>query len=698
VLAAIGAAVVWWRQAAPRHRPNLLLVTIDTLRADHVGAYGHAAARTPVLDGLARRGARFARAQAAVPLTGPSHATILTGLYPPVHGVRDNVTFTLDASHPTLATLLKATGYDTAAFIGAYPLASDFGFGHGFDVFDQALHPSALGSQGAERPANEVADAAVRWLAARRNRPFFAWVHFYDPHAPYAPPPPFDQAFPEQPYDGEIAFTDTQLGRVLDALRPGHANDTLVAVAGDHGEGLGEHGEAEHGVLMYESTLRVPLLLAGPGLPAGAVVQAPVGLAELLPTLLGLLGVPAPQGLPGRDLGPAMRGTPFPADALYAETLFGRLACRWATLRGLTEGDWKLIRGARTELFNLADDPGETRDRSQEEAPRAARLAEKLSAAVARMAPGGDHARSVPITAEQEERLRSLGYTGGGGGGGALDDASLPDPSGRAPVFDRLQKASLARSGEAVARATEEVRVIAAGDPGNPYAQFILATLAYQQGDFRLAEQAYARTIELDPDRTGTRGNFAKLLRQTGKLAEAERHYRIAVAQAPDDIEAQVGLADTLTLAARLDEADALLEAVLSREPRHTDAHRALGRLFLARGRPKDAVAEFEQGTGGRDPDGWIELAVAQLAARDRAGARASSDQALAQNAAHPWALAVAGHLLALDGRRGDALALLQRALKVRPRRAEVWRALARGFEAAGDPAAAKQCRREAER
>ena len=310
VLAAIGAGV-WLIRRPP---PNVLLVTIDTLRADHVGAYGYSAAATPVLDELAHRGVRFASVESAAPLTGPSHATILTGQYPPRHGVRENVSFLLEPGQTTLATRLRRRGYHTGAFVGAYPVAAGFGFGQGFDHFSEGLHANPGIGQGAERPANEVADAAVDWLRAAAP-PFFAWVHFYDPHAPYAPPPPFRERFADRPYDGEIAFTDEQLGRVVGALREaGHAEDTLVLVLADHGEGLREHEEAGHGILIYESTLRVPLIVSGPGVPRGLVVNDAVGTVDVVPTLLALLGLEAPADLPGRSLRPALLGRPCDDD------------------------------------------------------------------------------------------------------------------------------------------------------------------------------------------------------------------------------------------------------------------------------------------------------------------------------------------------------------------------------------------------
>src|SRR5262249_49472738 len=254
---AVSAAAGWWWTASRgARRPNVLLVTIDTLRADHVGAYGATTGATPALDAMAAAGVRFDQVQTAVPLTGPSHATILTGQYPPSHGARGNVAVTLGSTYPTLATRLKHEGFATAAFVGAYPVAAAFGFNQGFDTFNEEFHEASVGDPGAERRANEVVDAALRWLEPygkpdRPAAPFFAWLHFYDPHAPYTPPPPYADRFAGRPYDGEIAFTDAQVGRVFEWLRTtGHDSDTVVVALADHGEGLGDHHELMHAVLV----------------------------------------------------------------------------------------------------------------------------------------------------------------------------------------------------------------------------------------------------------------------------------------------------------------------------------------------------------------------------------------------------------------------------------------------------------------
>src|SRR2546427_3150515 len=312
VIAALGLGLWWWTWRRPA-RPNLLLVTIDPLRADHVGVYGAVSVSTPTLDALAARGVRFEHAQSPVPLTGPSHATILTGLYPPVHGVRDNVVFALDPSHKTLAMRLKAQGYRTAAFVAAYPVAAAFGFRQGFDAFSENFKESPIPGAGAPRRANEVVDDALGWLTKPGDGPFFVWMHLYDPHAPYDPPEPYRTEFAGRLYDGEIAFADAQLGRLFEWLRySGRESDTVVAVLSDHGESLGEDGELTHAVLIYGATLHVPFLLAGPGRPGCATVPARVTTVDVAPTLLRLLGLPPPPEMTGRDLRTAFGGQRLP--------------------------------------------------------------------------------------------------------------------------------------------------------------------------------------------------------------------------------------------------------------------------------------------------------------------------------------------------------------------------------------------------
>jgi len=701
VAAALAAALVaalGWRATHRAKRPNLLLVTIDTLRADHVGAYGDRAARTPTLDALAARGARFAHAQSPVPLTGPSHATILTGLYPPVHGVRDNVVFSLDARHRALATVLKGQGYRTAAFVGAYPVAAAFGFRQGFDTFGEDFKDSPIPGAGAQRPAGDVVDATLRWLAAPGDGPFFVWMHLYDPHAPYDPPEPYRTAFAGRPYDGEIAYTDAQLGRVFDWLRSaGQETDTVVAVLSDHGESLGEHGEVTHAVLLYEATLHVPLLVAGPNVPPGVTVAGRVTTVDLAPTLLRLLGLPPLPEMTGRDLVPALRGQRIPPEPLYAESLFGRLNCRWSSLRAWTADDWKLIDGSRAELFHLSEDPGETRNRAAEDAPRVARMRASLQAAMAKMAPGGDRAATAIITPDQEAALKSLGYVGGSGGRGELDEPGLPDPRDRVQFYERMQIILRAQN-IPLERASAEAMAIAEADPGNPFAQTTVASLAYRAGRLAAAARAYRRSLELDPDRPAVRQNYGKLLRDMNRLEDSEKELRLALDQTDaSDRRTRSSLAETLTLVGKTEEAGRLIGELLRSEPKDPEALAAQGRLLAAQGKLAEAASRLAAAGQSGDTDARIDLARVYTRMGDFARAREAAGAVVTANPGHPWALAVLGHAVVLEGHRDEGLTLLRRAEAARPRRPEAWLSLAEGFDAAKDRPAAARCRQAAQ-
>jgi arylsulfatase A-like enzyme/Tfp pilus assembly protein PilF len=699
VLAALVVLVSAALLLRPRPSPNLLLITIDTLRADHVGAYGDKEAETPVLDALAARGTRFARALSAAPLTGPSHATILTGTYPPSHGVRDNATFVLGSSHPTLATILKGRGYQTAGVVAGLPLVSAFGFSQGFESYDEAFHESAGPTGDVKRPGGEVADAVVRILEGHPKAPFFVWAHFYDPHAPYAPPSPYKERFATRPYDGEIAFVDAQVGRVLEALRAsGALEQTVVAVTADHGEGLGEHDEITHAVLVYQSTLRVPWILAGPGVPGGKVVEGNAGTVDLVPTLLGLLGVPRPPGLAGRDLVPALRGEGPKEAPLYAESLFGRLNCGWAALRVLTDGSNKLIQGAEPELYDLDRDPAERENVAAAHPEVVARLRRELAAALEAMAPQGDEARPRKLSAEQEERLRSLGYASAGGpGAGALDAPGLPDPRTHVGLYDRLQ-VDLLSQGPAAPRALEDAVRIADSDETSLLAHFTVASLAYRIGALSLAEKAYARAVALDPETPSIRVSYGRLLRDLGKLEASERQLRAAVAETTeDDAATGASLAMTLVLEGKVDEAGTLLEPLLKTQPRHVGLHEAMGLRLARGGRPSEAIAHLEMAAEGGDPEARIELGEAQLDLGHAREARAAAEVVLKGSPGHPWALALLGRALVLEGRKDEGLRVLRTAASLRPPRPRVWLALASGFDQAGDAPDAAACRKAAE-
>ena len=363
--------------------PNIVLVTIDTLRADYLHAYGHATIETPTTDRLAREGVLVEDATVQTPQTRPSHTSLFTGRYPWEHGVRDNFSPPIDEKIPTLATILHGRGYKTAAFIGSYVLASNSGLNRGFDLYEEPFSASRRGTnryEHPERPAWEVVERALDWLKAAGPGPFFAWVHLYDPHAPYAPPPPYAKKYQDQPYEGEVAYADAQVGRLVDFLdQQDLRGRTLFVVTSDHGEGLGDHGEDEHLFFLYDTTLHVPLILSQPGaLPAGKRVRGQFRSIDLLPTVLALVGAPA-EATSGVSRAQELRsGARLPDNESPSETLFGALHFGYAPVRALRAEGWKFIDVPRPELYDLRTDAGEAKDLIEVKTPVASAMKDHL--------------------------------------------------------------------------------------------------------------------------------------------------------------------------------------------------------------------------------------------------------------------------------------------------------------------------------
>src|SRR5690348_8422099 len=335
-------------EAQAKLRPlNVVVVTIDTLRPDHLHCYGHHDIKTPTLDALAERGVLFEQAVAQAPLTLPSHASIFTGEYPTRHQVRDTGGFVLPASSITLAKILQQHGWDTAAFVGSAVLKKNFGFNLGFGVYDDQMPkpgPSQQFLEDPERRAGVVVDHAIHWLNSQSGKPFFLWLHVYDPHLPYDPPSPFREQYRAHPYDGEIAYVDQQLGRLMDVLGKKDPRNTIIAVLSDHGESLGEHGEYTHGVFVYDSTLRIAFMMSGPGIPAGMRIKQQVRSIDFLPTLLELMGGKAPDRVQGTSLAPAVSRKLVSTGVSYAETIYLNHNIRFAQRRSIRTHHWKFIR------------------------------------------------------------------------------------------------------------------------------------------------------------------------------------------------------------------------------------------------------------------------------------------------------------------------------------------------------------------
>lgn len=689
VLAGVVVGVWRWRAAAGDSAPagplDVLLITLDTTRADHLGSYGYAAASTPNLDTLARQGVRFTRARSPVPLTLPAHASVMTGRYPFSHGVRNNGHYTLPEDVPTLAAQLSAAGYSTAAFVSSYVLDAQFGLARGFSHYDDGLDPAPSTSAETlelERRGDRTVQAALAWLQAQRAsaqaaRPVFLWVHLYDAHEPYAAPPEFAQRFPGRPYDAEIAFLDANVGTLLDAVRQPYrigepafvephprprTLQPLVVVAGDHGESLGDHGESTHGVFVYESAIRVPLIVAWPGRLAPRVLGAPVRLVDVAPTIAALAGVPALSGADGRDLTPLLRGGDdalSPASA-YAETYFPEFFMGWAPLRALDDGRWKYIDSPEPELYDLSADPGETNNRIASEPATARTLRRQLEETVR----ATNRSAATTLSAEAQRKLAALGYVSTPAP--SSTGTARPVPARMIGLFERLASGNRAlaegRADEAVHIAEGALREdaenafaelllgrgrLAAGDakgaadalrkyltrvPSSADAHHWLALAEVQRGDRAraLAEEdaaialdaghaaaialragllfsmgkrdegvaALAAAVEARPAQATLRIDYADLLADAGRPGDAEAQYRRVLDAHADDVRARAGLGILLAKTGQLAAAITELTRVLDADPRHEEARIERAAAYARVGRAAESRADLERLTG----------------------------------------------------------------------------------------------------
>ncbi len=655
-------AIGWLRGggARPSRRPNVLLVTIDTLRADHLGCYGDARAATPNLDALAGRGVRFTTAVAHVPLTTPSHASILAGRIPPRHGVRDNGGFVLPDDVPVLTARFRDAGWATAGFVSGFPLDRRYGLARGFETYDDRL-PRGRDPRRApyvERPADQTTDAALAWIKGRSGR-WFAWVHYFDPHAPYEPPPAFGAPRTATPYDGEIAFVDSELGRLLAGIGEAGRERLLILVTADHGESLGDHGEETHGVFVYDATLRVPLLLAGPGVPPARVVADMARLVDIAPTLLDLAGLGPLPDPDGRSLVPAVRGQALPEALAYAESLFASLHLGWAPIHALRTNHFKYVRAPRPELYALQEDPSESRDVSASRAD----VTRDLQARLERLLADEKPAAAASPDPAAVERLRALGYLG------APAAARRPGASGRDPkdgiaLINRVEHALVLARAEPKA-AIRELTAVLEQDPSLLLARRHLALARSVDGDAAGA----AREIEaLEKEGHAEADDLlllGEVLRKTGHPAEAAAAIERAEKLAPGSPDATLARARALAAQGRLDDAGVQFEAALHLAPDHPEAERGLGELALLSGNTAEARARFEKilARDRGDVRTLVKLGVVAVREGRTDEALKSFQAAVALAPDDAEALLDLGGLLARLGRPADAVRYLERAV-----------------------------------
>ncbi len=545
---------------------NVVLITLDTVRADHLHCYGYEKIKTPNIDAIAQQGVLFEKAVAQAPLTQPSHASMFTGTNPNVNQVRNNGGFALQPSSITMATILQRHGWNTAGYVSATVLKKVFGFNQGFSTYDDQMPQTSSGMETPARPANITVDHAISWLNAQSNKPFFVWLHLYDAHQPYKPPPHFRKQYPGDPYDAEIAFADQQLGRFLNAVKqkspPGK---TLIVLLSDHGQSLGEHGEYEHGIFLYDSTVRIAWIMAGPGIPAGVRVQQQAREIDLLPTVLNLLGGKASSAVQGTSLAPAFSGKTVPTTYSYEETLCPKINMGWSELRGIHTAHWMYIRAPRPELYNLDHDPRELNNIIDTH-PKEYRQLDAQLKKLSRLGSSGTEAVTFhDMDQRTMEQLESLGYVSNFSARHIEMNGKGDDPKDHIATLKTLETISGTYNISA-AREIELLQQALKNDPANPtlYGWLIdayeksgqypqatqacldalhrgiqegmlsrLASLYLRQGNLKQAVNYYQQAAQLDPLDVAGQSNLATVYLQTGRLADAERVFRWVLAIQP---------------------------------------------------------------------------------------------------------------------------------------------------------------------
>ena len=577
---------------------NVILVTLDTTRADRIGCYGYQKARTPALDSLARKGVLFERAYAPVPVTLPSHASLFTGLYPPEHGLHFNGRGRLASSVPVLAEILRKANYETAAFVASYVLDAKFGLNRSFQTYDDT--PLGGDSRGHHhqqyRDGRTVMDAALAWLASHSSRPFFCWVHLYDAHAPYqARKEIFQDAFGLQPYDAGIAYADLQLKRLTDFLE-NHQLDrkTLIVVVGDHGEGLMEHEEEEHGYQLYNTTLQVPLVIRDPrSNQAGTRVSTSVSLIDLTPTILDCLRISQPIPVSGRSVKATLFGNAIEARECYAESDVPFMYSRWAPLRAVLTDDWKYIKTTRVELYDLKNDPLELHDLATSDPDRCLEFENVLQERQAHMTQ--HESPSVNLSGAERKMLESLGYVAGQGSmAKPLAEEGLPDIKDMMPFYNRICDSRRQLDQGNAAEAIQIMRQVLDKAPDYLAARVALGDALLGQKEYAEAASIFASVVSRHPDFPDAHASWADALSRQGQYREAIARYRKALELDPESASTHFYLASVFMTQERVGEAILEFKEAIRHSPDYVEAHVQLGGLLAQSGMINDAIAQYE--------------------------------------------------------------------------------------------------------
>jgi len=603
---------------------NVLLITLDTTRADRLGCYGYPRAKTPNIDFLCQNGVQFLNAYCPVPLTCPSHCSILTGTTPVYHQVRNNGSYYLSPEIQTLAEVLKTNSWKTAAFVSSFTVDSRFGLDQGFDTYDDLLSPN-LPYKGlnSERRADAVYSSFSRWLDENSTSHFFSWVHFFDPHIPYDPPSPYREEFLDNPYDGEIAYMDFYVGKIVEKLEEHDLLEkTLIVLAGDHGEAFGEKQEEWHGVFIYESTIRVPLFFyCADNFPSGVRVEARVRLIDLMPTVLDIMKIQVPEEVQGVSLLPYMGGKDKQDLSTYIESYYPRENYGWSELVGLIDGTYKYIQAPRPELYNLSLDPGEEKNLIEEENKVAQEKKEKLENIIkSSISPIVTSKRALSF--EERERLRSLGYISASE---SPSGEELPDPKDRIDELLMIQRARDYESeGKFLEAATiyeeilalrpnvaesyvnlalmktemrefdETVRILEKGLEKMPESEALLSRLGHTDmllGRRKKALDTFGLVLKNNPRHFDALLASARILDLTGQKEDAQNHYRKALEVEPENKVARKNYASSLASTKRFDQA---ISIYIGLKKDYPDDWEILQYLGIAMGLAGDVSSSIE--------------------------------------------------------------------------------------------------------
>lgn len=582
-------------------KPNVIFITIDTLRADHLGCYGYRKIQTPNIDALARSAARFSHAYTTVPITLPAHTALFTGSFPMATGVHDFAVNKVSFNAITLAKVLHENGYATAAFIGAPVLDSRYGLNQGFETYFDHFDFSHLDESRADevkRRGDVVIDEALGWLKRTPSKPLLLWVHLYDPHNPYAPPEPYASLYRTRPYDGEIAFADAQIGRLISFLKEtGIFANSMVVLAADHGEGLNEHGEKRHGFFIYNSTLHVPLLVKVPG-ATPRVIEDEVSLVDVMPTVLQALRIPNPVTVQGRSLLSETLGHPASGPSnLYAETFLPLLHFSWSQLRGLQWNGLKYIAAPKPELYDVFADPHETKNLFGTRQAEAQMMRDRLFTILRRYTPaqGAAASEKAPTDPALLERLRSLGYVAISAG--TFADAAgkeLPDPKDRIQVYDLFWEAMADGQRGRYEESLRKLREARKIEPDSLAVLFLAALDYFQMKDYEQAIQLFNKTLALKPDFVPPHYYLGVIYSQLSNNEAALENFKKALELEPTNFSAAFGLGAAYLKVRRLREAAAAFQQTVQINPDFADAYTALGEIYLHEHRVDDAVRVLE--------------------------------------------------------------------------------------------------------